>query len=355
MTAPSVMKPSTHLPLFIALFFTHTKALADATEFYTQKGSDPSFQEVMKSGDLPRGKNSRQGFKGSTVKVNHDLLANGPNSRRPLLKEIRIHSLGSSGINRPDFSNWSRWYQEDKNTQIFRLFKGEENVRNSRALAARIEAFTNFTWVKGDWQEWVGTYTIIKPQRCAIFQAKNTKNDWAVIINMNDDGDVRINHRGGENKLVARDMVGKPFHIRVRDNGLNYEVYFNGKKEGEGSWKRPQGHNSFRWGMYLGAKEVRHDAMILVTGAALNPRKVDYDSEQSNEPEPEAEAEPGILLPRRDWTNKEGKTIAAEALLDLESMTLKLRVNDNWVPLPFSTLSDADHREILKVLETMKP
>ena len=67
-------------------------------------------------------------------------------------------------------------------------------------------------------------------------------------------------------------MTGKPFLIRVRDNGHDYEVYLNGKLAGAGAFARPVGETGFRWGMYLGANEVKHDAMIFVSGATVDGR-----------------------------------------------------------------------------------
>lgn len=242
-----------------------------AEEFYRTVGSDPTFAEVLKSGKLPKGRNSNDGVKGSRVRVNDKLLKDGPNGKRKIPKAIKLHTVGHSAIKRKDFKNWTRWYQEEGNTQIFRLFKGEENVRNARKLAARTETFSELKWQKGKWQEWVGTYTILKPHGCAIFQAKNNINDWSVQINMSPVGDVKLNHRRGQDQVIARKMVGKPFHIRVRDNGFDYEVYLDDKKVGEGSYARPKGETSFRWGMYLGAKEVKSDALLLVTGVGINP------------------------------------------------------------------------------------
>ena len=143
------------------------------------------------------------------------------------------------------------------------------NVRNSRENAARIEAFSALKWQRGGWHEWSGTYTIIKPHGAAIFQAKNNINDWSFQLNMNDNGDVMLNHRRAPDKWIARNMTGKPFHIRVRDNGHDYEVYLNGTKEGEGFYARPQGTTAFRWGMYLGSNAVKHDAMIFVSGVTM--------------------------------------------------------------------------------------
>lgn len=239
---------------------------------FTQNGSDPTFAEVMKTGNLPKGKNSRTGVTGSTIDVMNKLVEVTPEAKRPIPKAIRIHTLGNSVIPREDFKNWSRWYQEDGSTQVFRLFKGEVNVRNTRENAARIEAFSNVSWKRGDWHEWSGTYTIVKPHGAAIFQAKNNINDWSVQINMNAKGDVLLNHRRAEDKVIAKEMVGKPFHIRVRDNGHDYEVYLESKKVGEGFYARPEGTTGFRWGMYLGKNPVSNDAMIFVSGATVDGR-----------------------------------------------------------------------------------
>jgi hypothetical protein len=334
-----------------------------ADEFFSQSGRDPTFAEVMASGDLPRGKNSTTGVTGSRIRVESKLLESGPNAKRAIPKAIKIHTLGSSVIPRSAFPRWSRWYQEDGNTQIFRLFKGEENVRNSRALAARVEAFSELNWQRGAWHEWVGTYTIIKPHGCAIFQAKNNDNDWSVQLNMNSNGDILLNHRRAKDKVIARNMVGKPFHIRVRDNGHEYEVYLNGKKQGEGVYARPSGKTSFRWGMYLGANEVKHDAMILVTGAGIDPK--DYDPALAMEaeesppepqiPEPEAPVEEeGLRIPERVWTNKDGKTMKATALYQPGDESVKLRIDNQWVTYQIEDLAEDDRAALRQALDFME-
>jgi hypothetical protein len=224
----------------------------------------------MKSGKLPKEQNSRTGVTGSTIDVNNKLVELTREAKRPIPKAIKIHTLGNSAIPRGDFGKWSRWYQEDGSTQVFRLFKDETNVRNERANAARVEAFSELKWTRGAWHEWSGTYTIVKPHGAAIFQAKNNINDWSVQINMNAGGDVILNHRRAADKVIATGMTGKPFHIRVRDNGHDYEVYLDGKKVGEGLYARPQGTTSFRWGMYLGKGTVNSEALLFVSGAAID-------------------------------------------------------------------------------------
>lgn len=237
-------------------------------KLYVCKGSDPTFRELLKRKAFPIGKNSTDGVTGSTINVNNQALKKAPNSEKPIPQAINIHTLCNSSIKRTDFDKWTRWYQEDGSTQVFRLFKGEHNVRNSRANAARIESFSKLVWGQGKWHSWQGTYTIIKPHSAMIFQAKNDTNEWAVSIGMNDDGDILLNHRRHQkDKWLARGMVGKSFTLRIRDNGHDYEVYFNEKKVGEGSYDRPKGKTKFRWGMYVGNQEMRHDAMLFVTGA----------------------------------------------------------------------------------------
>ncbi len=254
------------LTLFLCAAFVPAMYSA---ELFTQEGSDVTFAELVKSGRVPAGRNTKIGMTGSKIKVENRLVELTPEAKRPIEKAILIHTLGNSAIPRADFPKWSRWYQEDGATQIFRLFKGETNLRNQRALAARIEAFSELHWQRGAWHEWNGTYTIIKPHGAAIFQVKNNVNDWSVQINMNDQGDVILNRRRGKDETIATNMVNKPFFLRMRDNGHDYEVYLENKKVGDGSYARPDGHTAFRWGMYLGKNEVKRDAMIFVSGATV--------------------------------------------------------------------------------------
>ncbi len=243
--------------------------LVDSTPLYIQTGTDPTFQQVLASGNLPIGKDSTIGVTGSKIDVTNRLVELTPDARHPIASGIKIHTLGNSSISRSDFSKWTRWYQEDGSTQVFRLFKDETNVRNTRGLAARIEAYSTLHWKAGAWHEWSGTYTIIKPESAAIFQVKNDVNDWAVQLNTDDNGNITLNNRVGADKVIATNMVGKPFAVRVRDNGLNYEVYLNSVLVGTGSYARPDGYTSFRWGMYVGASTVDHDAMVFVSGATV--------------------------------------------------------------------------------------
>lgn len=236
---------------------------------YTQKGTDPTFAELLAGKRIPIGRNSSTGVKGSKIDVNNKVVERGANARNPIPAAIGIHTLANSVIPREQFDRWTRWYQEDGKTQVFRLFQGEHNVRNSRPDAARIEAFSRISWTKGDWHEWQGTYTIVKPHACAIFQVKNSDNDWAIMIGLSDKGDISLIHRRPKKSvMLAREMTGKSFDLRVRDNGHDYEVFFNNQPVGKGSYNRPKGTTNFRWGMY--DKTLKHDALLFVTGAKFN-------------------------------------------------------------------------------------
>jgi len=204
---------------------------------------------------------------GSKISIDKLALKTHVKGDHAIPQNIAIHTLGNSVIPRKDFPKWTRWYQEDGDTQIFRLFKGEHNVRNDRKGAPRVEAFSKLKWKRGDWHEWEGTYTIIKSPGAAIFQAKNPTHDWSVMINLSEQGDVILNHRRHkEDVTIAKNMTGKSFHLKVRDNGHEYEVYLNGDKVGEGHYDRPNGETNFRWGMYRGSTATQ-DAWIFVTGA----------------------------------------------------------------------------------------
>ena len=255
------------LAIIVSLGFVEA---AFCEPLFTQNGTDPTMQDLLKSGKLEKGHSSKTGVTGSKIAVKNQLVELTPEARRPIDREIKIHTLGNSSIPRADFGKWSRWYQEDGHTQVFRLFTGEENTHNSRALAARVEAFSKTHWQHGAWHEWSGTYTIIKPHGAAIFQVKNDINDWAFQLNMHENGEIKLNHRRAKDETIATNMVGKPFFIRVRDNGLDYEVFLDGKQVGKGSYPRPAGTTGFRWGMYLGKASVSHDAMIFVSGATVD-------------------------------------------------------------------------------------
>jgi len=270
-----------------------TPQAAPVESLYTQAGSDPAFADVLKSDGVKTGDIFSKGpVLGSRIHVNHELLEKQVGKIGPIPKDIGLHTeVCGDSIHRKSFSNWTRWYQEDQNVQVFRLFKGEQNVRGGdgeNGSPGRVEVFTKEIAVApGTWREWEGTYTIIKPVRGCIFQLMHAGSLWPFHIEMSDKGDIYFLRRrperstGMEREIgMAENMVGKSLSVKVRANGEAYEVYRKDPLD-NGPWKlvtkgtgpKAKGDRiQFRWGMYCGSKKgqsVSNDALLFVTGVTL--------------------------------------------------------------------------------------
>ena len=273
-----------------ALLLAPLSALLAAEPLYTQEGADPSFAAAQESsGGNPGERFNRGGALGSRIHVNHELLEQQVGKTGSIPKGIGIHTELSGGISRKDFGKWTRWYQEDGNIQVFRLFKGEQNVRGGTGndgSPGRVEAYSkSITVAPGAWHEWEGTYTVIKPVGACIFQLMHEGSLWPFHIEMSGKGDISFLRRrpvpGMERDIaIAENMVGKSLSLKVRANGEDYEVYQKAPLD-EGPWKlvtkgsytqAKDNMISFRWGMYCGSKKgqtVPNDALLFVTGATI--------------------------------------------------------------------------------------
>lgn len=250
------------------------------SDLYVKVGDDPVWQDVLDSGNLsPLGEHTTTGFTGSVIDVKNALVEVGPYaSDRNVTDTLRIHTLGNPSLPPSEAPNWSRWYQADGDTEIFRLFQDEESVSNDRTQAARIEAFdTADRWMPqpGVWREFTARYTIIEADgcgfvpahTCSIFQAKGNNTDhWSVMLRLDGNGDIWFTPRVGEAFILAKNMEGRGFDLRIRDNGLDYEMYVDGILKGKGQWQRTE-EIGFRWGIYVGASDVVGDVMIFISGA----------------------------------------------------------------------------------------
>ncbi len=261
-----------------------------AESLYTCEGGDPPFSAVLKSGGLKPGERFSPGpVLGSRVDVNNELLEQQTGKTGPIPKDISIHTQGAGAIGRKDFGKWTRWYQEDGNVQVFRLFQGEQSVRDGlgdEGKPGRIEAFSRTLVVApGQWREWEGTYTIIKPVGGCIFQLMHEGSLWPLHIDMSDKGDIVFLRRRPEPGLprsivLAEKMVGKSLSIKVRANGQDYEVYQKEpldpgpwKLAAKGSYTKANDNKiSFRWGIYVGSKKgktVPNDGLLFVSGVTI--------------------------------------------------------------------------------------
>ncbi len=265
--------------VYCSLICGNSVAFGQSSLYTEGPGVNPPFEDIRDS--------ITNGYPGTIIDVNNEAVEGGLYGAFGIEDDLRLHTLANSSISESNFDQWSRWYQTDGATQIFRLFPGEENVRNSRPLAARVEAFdanTGWNVADGEWHEWVGRYTIVKPINAAIFQVKDVDDEaWSMQLNMESSGRVKVQHRTplpGQSKFetLVNNAIGQPFDIRIRDNGLNYEVYFGNQTQpftsGQYIRNDQPGDNSdtrFRWGIYVGAQEVQNEAMIFVSHATVDP------------------------------------------------------------------------------------
>ncbi len=236
-------------------------------DLYTQTGEDADW-----STDFRNATNESGGVSGSKITVNESLVEVGDIANRPIMEDIRIHTIGTNttATQRKDFYKWSRWYQEDGNTQVFRLFEGESN--SDTRPRPRVEAFGNFG-PKGQWNEWSARYTIISmvspttQNNTAIFQIKYNRTYWAVNLSM-DNGDLYVGRLGRSRVKIASGVIGTSFDIVVRDNGTDYIIWMDGKEvlrdshDGRGS-----GDQQVRWGLYNAGQAVQGFSKIFVSGA----------------------------------------------------------------------------------------
>ncbi len=218
---------------------------------------------------------------GSVINVNNALAEAGLYGDRPIsVGPQRIHiPCNTSSTN---LTNFTRWYQTDGNTQVFRLFVNDENTASSRVGAARTEAFTETKWAVADnlTYEWTGRYTIAaRQQGHAIFQVMNSDIEWAVQLNLSSTGALIVNNRRNAGDVTVtntdgstKDFDGLGFDMRVHDDGHNYKVWIDGVLYADNFYSRPTGETNFRWGMYMGDNILTTpstSSTILVSGAQV--------------------------------------------------------------------------------------
>ncbi len=223
--------------------------------------------------DFPVGETCRGPVLGSKVIVDPSVGSHGVNSKSPIEQNIGLFTLcHGSGIGRPDFPNWSRWYQEAGNTQVFRLFTGEVNTHNARPGHPRVETYTSLKWPAGkagEWHEFNATYHPVKMAGASVFQLFNSETAWELMIIIGANGDVKMQGRRSARPVIATGMLGKDFDIKVRDNGVRWECYYNGKLVGGAEHMTNEGNMHFRWGMYA-ADAGKVDSLLFVRGAHAN-------------------------------------------------------------------------------------
>ena len=223
---------------------------------------------------------------GSTMLVNRTMVCRGPYGDREMTKDIALHTPTNSHIRRPRFHDITRWYQEDGNTQIFRMFPGEDNVRNQRRNAPRVEAYGLAKWKRGDgWHEWSGRYTFLEARRGAVLQIKHNSKFWSMQLNLEEieDGTINLSYQKLRDPdswtVLERDVLMKSFDVRVLDDGTRHRVYVNDELRVEGEFhdRANDESNQYRWGLYSPREAMDRDILILVTGVYVGEaRELDF-------------------------------------------------------------------------------
>jgi autotransporter-associated beta strand protein len=253
------------------------------TALYTDTGSptNPPWSEILPALNVDA--NDPGPVYGSLINVNNAAVEVGLYGHRPIsIPSQRIHVACNTST--ANFLNFTRWFQTDGNTQVLRVFVDDENTATARTgTSLHNEAFMagadGWNYTDNVTYEWTGHYTLayLRQSFCG-FQLKNSDNDWAFQLSVSSSGSLTINNRTGTDVLVTnadgttKRFNGGGFDMRVLDDGLNYKVWIDGVLYGSGSYSRPTGTTTFRWGMYFGADNLNPPAdynMIFVSGPQI--------------------------------------------------------------------------------------
>lgn len=196
--------------------------------------------------------------------------------------QMRWHNPLNSQVTDPNEN--SRWYQKDGNTQVFRVFPGDENWQNSRVGAARSEAYAPDLGIRRDDDQvmtFSARYHIAAnngSKDVKIFQSKATAAGgfdpaWGVALHVTAAGSIDIIKRGltwSENeRIVTGKTAGQSFNLRVTDDGFNYKVFIDNVEKAAGSWDRGNLKSVCRWGAY-----VQGGSSGVLTGSVSDPQIV---------------------------------------------------------------------------------
>lgn len=262
-------------------------------EIFTLSGPpDPTFEELLKTHQVigKHGKpelSTTKPILGTTVHVNHQFLEQGMGKVHDPRKIEKLNIMfPMHGVKPKEAAKkYTRWYQVDGNTQIFRMFK--HDIQDNLKSEPRDEVFTPNYSTKNRIIVWEGSYC--NPDKWGggiAFQLGGVppvNGHGYPFISMGVGEEYQINHRyafqkpwsGEKNHILMKDAKGKNFPMRFRYDGHYYEI---STKTPDGQYKvldggtLPSSSNKagFRWGCYVGHKSetgVTGNKLIFVTGA----------------------------------------------------------------------------------------
>lgn len=286
--------PSSLPAVTLGLIFLAPPCARAQSPFYTDTGSpaNPAWSVIVQN--LNNSSPDPGPVPGSVINVNNAATEVGLYGNRPIsVGSQRIHVCCNTSTT--SLNDFTRWFQTDGNTQVFRLFVNDQNTASTREGAARCEAFMEGGWDYSDnvTYEWTGRYTIARRQQgYAIFQLFNLDNEWAMQLSMTGDGGLLVNNRRNAGDVVitnpdgsTKNFDGKGFDVRVIDDGKNYKCWIDGILVAENFYDRPTNISRFRWGKYMGQAFLTSpstNSVILVSGARVRSWPGRLDSATSS-------------------------------------------------------------------------
>jgi len=267
--------------------------------FYTvSAASDPTFATLLATKGTGNGQyqrlsgSSTHPLYGSNVEVNHLLLEKGLGTvSDPRLVTKSLCSGGGQNSEDGLTSFFTRWYQVDGNTQVFRHLDNEGTVYDPRVEATTGEIYD---LVKQNIVCFEATYFLPRGSASTILQLSVHKNKIPELgiaypftaLHAGNDG-YSISHtrytkvqawRGEKQNNFLHDAYATNVTIRFRIDGTYYEYSL---RKPDGTYKVIDGGYlpvplingkkliGFRWGMYPGhgGPETSHYGFLFVTGA----------------------------------------------------------------------------------------
>jgi len=257
-------------------------SLAVASQAYSQtsfKGFNPSWSIVSQGVERATERRAQKALidkvedgtidtRGTRVNVPNSIIEKTSTGARSVMANslMRWHNPFSSVFSSPTSS---RWYQKDGDTQVFRVFPGDENLSSGREGAGRSEAFAyNTSTIESDGKKitFSARYHVAEhntSRDVKLFQSKATGLDtisgtypaWGIALWVEKDGDIILVKR---NEVFSRNEkidtgydVGQSFNLRVVDDGYSYKAFVNDVEKAAGTWERGNAPTVARWGAYV--------------------------------------------------------------------------------------------------------
>ena len=177
---------------------------------------------------------------------------------------FNLFTVIDTDLNRYEFCKASKWFEESNGKQVFKLFTGDnlaDNVPGAR-VHARTEAGQGLKFKAGS--TWNTFEARMKPSKkldytYTIAQLFAGCCGPQLRIEVKSNGRIHMGSRGNGNIRISDDQDyangSRSFKIKIRTNGDQFEVYFNGSKKFSGRTEEAKNGNTsalyhFRWGVY---------------------------------------------------------------------------------------------------------